>query len=138
MPPVRNDDPEPKESDFQTFYSGPCLECIATDLDQTSTLLFRVKAVSGEHHSQWSLPLHVIMEDNRFAKLPTNLNMESLDHSGQQILNVPMLPADLSMLEALRPQETPCASIKNSSIPSDTSDSSAACIPRTSLSHGLC
>ena len=57
------------ESDFKSFYTGPCLECIATDLDPQSKLYFRVRAESGQHSSQWSASLSVLMEDKRFPDL---------------------------------------------------------------------
>ena len=127
---------EPKESAFQSFYKGPSLECIATDLDPNSFMYFRVRGEIGEHFSQWSLPLHVVMEDRRFPDLTASQfkgNVELPSTSREKATKATPLNPDLV---GSSPQQ-PSTAVELPNLVHDSTLSTSDLLTRN-VSHGLC
>ena len=131
-------DSEPKEAGFQTFYNGPSLECIATDLDTKSTICFRVRAEAGEHSSQWSSVLQIVMEDRRFPDLFASQAERVLESPTiAKLQSTKEWPSPSNLVLTQRLQLTP-----------NTAVGSPDCIPNgvlspqniyvSKVSHGLC
>jgi hypothetical protein len=136
---IDKEDAMVNETDFKSFYTGPCLECIATDLDPESRLHFRVRAESGQYFSLWSLSLCVLMEDKRFPHLKSPQLRQDVEYPArqhQQITNNWTSPVD-KQISSPRHQTTPSTAVNSPDFALDSAVSPSDSQWRK-VSHGLC